>query len=178
MEVGRRYVLNKRVDVGLEIVEDDNGNFVLSGRTYTEGTGGWQSDPLLIKVDHKGNLIWAKAYNLGKDCDGGNQIVTTNDGGYVIVGWTYSQGFGDVDILVYKVDEDGNLIWAKVYGDKGIDEAVYITKLDEGYAIMASTNSFRDGFDILYFMINNYGNIMWSKVFREIKTKNMSLDQE
>jgi len=169
---GKAFSYKDYWDAGAFILEDKNGNFLVSGRSYRYITGkGWIANPIFIKVDSSGNLIWSRIFNCGDSNDGGDKIIEAIDGGYVVAGWTYSLGSGNEDFLVYKVDENGDLVWIKTYGKENLDEAVYITKTLNGYAIMGHTNSYRNGYDILYLNLDKNGGIIWSKRFGGEKDK-------
>jgi hypothetical protein len=60
-----------------------------------------------------GQVVWIKRYDLPAGNDWANEIIATNDG-YVVM-CKNSPGFGPSDLVVFKIDYDGNLIWAKRY---------------------------------------------------------------
>lgn len=158
---GKRFEYSNYRDVGVFLLEDSKGNILISGRSYKEDS----SHPILIKLDKNGNLAWTRIFNLGKSINSGNKIIEAHDNGYIIVGYTNSFGAGDQDLIVFKVDENGDLSWAKTYGSEKYEHAFYISKFDDGYAISSLTNSYRLGYDVLYFTIDKNGDLIWSKRF-------------
>lgn len=76
----------------------------------TTGSGNGAEDILLVKFDASGAIQWAHTFG-GGDEDIGNSVQQTSDGGYVLAGTTKSYGSGRTgrDIIVLKVDPDGNL---------------------------------------------------------------------
>lgn len=63
---------------------------------------------LLFHTDSLGNLLWTKNYKGTGSYNDLNYMSPTNDGGYVITGFTNSFGAGDYDIYFIKTDNLGN----------------------------------------------------------------------
>lgn len=59
------------------------------------------SDVLLIRIDHEGNIIDEREYG-GNLFDAGYSIVECADSEFVVTGLTYSYGIGNGDILFFK----------------------------------------------------------------------------
>ena len=81
-------------------VEDDNGDIFLSGGT--------PSQPVLVKLDAQGNLMWQKGMD---NCDGiMDLIIPENDPGKIIVGsrLNLGTGFGGTDYSITRWDTDFN----------------------------------------------------------------------
>ncbi|MEA2054718.1 MAG: hypothetical protein U9O96_06385, partial [Candidatus Thermoplasmatota archaeon] len=96
----------------------------------------------LIKTDRNGNEIWNKSFG-GKGDDIAEKIIQTNDGGYAIVGYTYSfNTLGDPDILVVKTDGKGELQWYKVLGGNKTEFGDDIIEIEDGYLISGITYSY------------------------------------
>ena len=69
-----------------------------------------------------GYSLWARVYG-GPGDDFNYEFKRTSDGGYIIVGQTFSFGAGDGDLLVMKLDSQGNIQWQKTYEGPGYDWA-------------------------------------------------------
>lgn len=93
-------------DEGRDIRRTSDGGYVIAGETQSEGAGG--SDVLLLKTDDKGNLLWKKTFG-GAQNDAAWHLQLTSDGGYVLIGYTESEGAGGSDVYVIKTDSDGNV---------------------------------------------------------------------
>jgi hypothetical protein len=74
-------------------------------------------DPLFLKLDSLGNLLWEQPLG-NPDCfDYASDIQATSDGGYVLTGMALCNGRNQV--LLIKIDPEGEILWQKylVEGD-------------------------------------------------------------
>jgi hypothetical protein len=134
------------------IVEDpsDHG-LVWAG--YGTGTG---TDMFIVKTDANGNTIWGKAIGGASD-EYGNDIITSSDGGFVVVGTSTSStlqpdGAGtDRNIVVTKVNSSGAHVWTNVIGATGGDEGASIIRTaDNGFAI---AGEYDDGTHVNFYFV-------------------------
>ena len=58
---------------------------------------------------------WDKVYG-GSGIERSKSLQQTFDGGYILAGITDSFGIGSYDILVFKLNSNGDIIWQKTYG--------------------------------------------------------------
>ena len=151
-------------DIAYSIVETNDGGYIIAGRTNSFGAG--SSDFLVIKLSYDGNILWTKTFG-GENIDIATFIQETNDGGYIVAGYTNSFGAGFFDFLVIKLSYDGNILWTKTFGGTGYDIATSIQETnDGGYIVAGYTNSFGAGSsDFLVIKLSYDGNILWTKTF-------------
>ncbi len=65
----------------------------------------------------------------------GNDVIELSTGGYLMTGYDKINGT-DQQVIVVKVDENGNLIWSNTYGQtKNIDEGKVVKEVSDGYLI-------------------------------------------
>lgn len=116
----------------LEVVED---NLIIENKTFEKFYGG-------------------ATYNEGYD------IISTQEGGYAIVGITNSYGAGAWDIYFLLLDEEGEVLVEKTYGGPLNDKAYSIIQTTNGgFAILGSTKSFGAGeADVYLVLIDKDGN--------------------
>ncbi|MCU0414200.1 MAG: T9SS type A sorting domain-containing protein, partial [Ignavibacteriaceae bacterium] len=127
-------------DWARDVIETSDGGFLITGDTRSFGLGGSQ-DVYLIKTNSGGNVEWAKSYG-GIGSDVGYGVVLSNDGKYLVAGYTNSFGFGGYDGLLMKVDTTGSIEWFRTYGGYTSD---YIYDLivgsDNGFALTGRRSS-------------------------------------
>lgn len=125
------------------------------------GSGGSGGDILLLKTDSIGNYKWSKLFG-GTFYEIGESVTQTNDGGYIIGGYTNSFGFGGDDAVLIKTDSLGNLQWANTYGDVWDDDGLSVIQtLDGGYALLGVTDmngSNSDSVEVLLIKTDASGN--------------------
>ncbi len=129
-------------DYGNCVKQTTDGGYVLVG--YTGSFGAGNSDVYVIKTNSGGDTIWTKTFG-GIMADFGNDIQQTTDGGYIIVGTTYSfYGTGNTsDVYLIKTNSVGDTLWSKMFGGVSIDEGHSVQQTsDGGYIISGFTWTF------------------------------------
>ena len=132
-------------------------------------------DVLLYKLTLNGDSIWIMQFSGDTLFQSGWECKQTRDKGFTITGSTHtydSQG----DVLLMKVDLNGNLQWEKHFGEVSKDLAVSIdTAIDGGYIIFGSTASFGTGTNTNNLFPNCYviktdslGVEQWSRTFGDV----------
>ena len=130
------------------------------------------------KVDTKGNLQW-RGYYGGTNNDRSHAVVRSDDGGFVMSGFTESSDYdinnsrGSYDFWVVKIDNTGNLVWENSFGGTGIERAQDIAKTDDGGFVITG-NTFSTDVDITnnngesdiwLIKIDALGNLVWETTF-------------
>ena len=87
------------------IIQTADGDFVVAGYTNSFGAGNY--DMYIAKLNSSGSLVWSKTVG-GIGDDQAQSISKTNDGGFVVAGYTESFGAGAKDIYIVKFDANGN----------------------------------------------------------------------
>jgi hypothetical protein len=149
-------------DLGRDIIATTDGNYMIVGSSNSPGLGA--SDANLIKIDPAGAVIWNKLYG-GNGHDYGNCTKQCPDGGYILLGQSFSYGAGNGDAYLVKTDANGDTVWTKTFGGSQSDEGVYITaNSDDSFTFVIRDSSFagRD-IDIGIVKTDKDGNEIWSK---------------
>jgi len=140
---------------GHSVYETPDGGAILGG---TFGAGFDCCRPWLIRLNADGSVRWHVTYD-APGLAGANNIVPTPDGGYVMSG----EG---IEFMVVKVDADGNVLWAKNYGDGGYTN-LRVVAAEDGNILVTGTTFLNaeirtNGRAVL---LDPDGNALWQKVY-------------
>uniref|UniRef100_A0A7V0Z5N3 PKD domain-containing protein n=1 Tax=candidate division WOR-3 bacterium TaxID=2052148 RepID=A0A7V0Z5N3_UNCW3 len=148
-------------EFGYGLQKSPDNSYVVVGSTNSYGAGG--NDVYLIKIDTLGNSVWEKTYG-GSGDDAGYSVKCTSDGGYIIAGTTKSFGDEDGDIYLLKIDNSGNLLWQKVYGDSSVEYGYDLAITENGYVITGMTGSSGAGLGDVWLLKTDFnGDTIWTK---------------
>ena len=151
-------------DRGYSVQQTSDGGYIITG-SYSAPFAVF-SDVYLVKTDSLGNLLWTKSFG-GLSNDVGRFVQQTFDGGYIIVGTTYSFGAGNEDIYLIRTDANGNSLWTKTFGGSNGDEGFFVQQTtDSGYIFTGRTYSFPPGYSDVYLVkTDENGDTLWTKTF-------------
>ncbi|MBI3502382.1 MAG: T9SS type A sorting domain-containing protein [Bacteroidetes bacterium] len=159
------------------VQQTSDGGFIIAGST--SGFGAGANDVYLVKTDSNGFQQWMKAYG-GTANDYASFAQQTNDGGFIVAGFTYSFSQGYDDVYILKTSSNGTLQWSKTFGSSGYDEGYSIQPTnDGGFIIGGMTTSFGAGYADMYILkTTSTGNLQWSKTFGGIQSEDASWTQQ
>lgn len=129
-------------DVAFALTLTNDNKILISGESSSPvGSGG--KDILIIKTDLDGNVEWSKLYG-GLLDDGSTGITLSLDGSIICSGYTWNGGAGLDDHFVLKLDNDGNIVWAKAFGGASFDhcKGKIVNTVDGGLAFTGFSKSF------------------------------------
>ncbi len=105
-------------DSAKSIQQTSDGGYIVAGSSDSIDIFGLKNngktDFYIIKLDEKGEIQWQRMYGGNAD-DVAHSIQQTNDGGYIIVGYSESEDIsgiknsGNGDIYILKLDQNGDL---------------------------------------------------------------------
>jgi hypothetical protein len=154
----------KQWDTGSAVAQCRDSGFIIAGYTQSFGKG-WH-DIYVVRTDRKGNLLWQKTFG-GSNEDGASSVLETVDGGFIIAGETMSFGSGDYDVLVIKIDAEGNLLWTNTIGGADCDGCQSIQQTyDGGFIMVGDTKSSGEGWhDVSLIKLDARGKVCWNRTY-------------
>ncbi|HLP20310.1 MAG TPA: T9SS type A sorting domain-containing protein [Chitinophagales bacterium] len=179
------------------VLQAPDGGYILAGWSCS-GISGDKTEPnwdttqhsqlfadyWIVKLDSLGIKQWDKRYG-GVESDVLQAIECTNDKGYILGGYSYSDIGGDKtqnpwssnaeDYWIVKIDSAGNKQWDKRFGGSWIDDLICLRQTqDGGYILGGFSGSPMDGDKSSnkpgYWLvkIDASGEKMWDKSFEPI----------
>jgi len=140
---------------GHSVYETADGGALLAG---TYGAGGACCQPWLIKLAADGSVQWHITYD-APGLAGANNIVPTRDGGWLMSG----EG---IEFMLVKLDANGNVLWAKNYGDGGYTH-MRVLEAGDGSILVTGATWLGDGGaqNGRALLLDPDGNVLWQNVF-------------
>jgi hypothetical protein len=130
-------------EVGYKAIQTTDGGYIILGSCEC-GSGG--KDIWLIKTDASGNEVWNKTFGGTYTDLPGYTLLQTSEGGYMIIGTTFSYGAGSYDIWLLETDTSGNELWNKTFGGPNLEWGNSISYTTDGGIIIAGvTESYGAG---------------------------------
>lgn len=147
------------------IIQTAGGDYVISGFSLDASSN--YNGAIVLKLNSAGNVLWAKKYSNSEDA--AFSIYPTSDNGFILTGNTKSINSVSYDILLLKIDSNGNQIWAKAMGGTQQDRGYSLIELPNGNIVTdASTFSFLNaGNDHCIMETDLNGNLKWFKTYRQ-----------
>ena len=135
-------------------------------------------DYWVLKLDPTGEINWARYYG-GSFTDSAFDFVETDNGNYIITGWSDSSDVditnnkGEYDFWILNISANGSINWKKNYGGTEIDLAYSMTTTTDGnFIIVGDTRSadtdisnFIGNADVWAIKIDSNGSIIWEKTY-------------
>ncbi|MCP4427395.1 MAG: hypothetical protein GY803_23145 [Chloroflexi bacterium] len=146
-------------DVGHAVRQTADGGYIVTG--YTKSFGARNYDTWLLKTDEAGNSQWQQFFGgLGDDRTiYGEQ---TDDGGYIMIGYTKSFKSVGWDVFLVRADSSGAVTWHKTFGGRAEDTGYTVRQTrDSGFILTGETYSSGEGGGDMYVIkVNQAGEII------------------
>ncbi|MDC6350537.1 hypothetical protein PP178_03160 [Zeaxanthinibacter sp. PT1] len=174
----RRYFGGSNNDRAHAVAKARDGGFVITGFSESDdfdvsGSKG-SYDFWVLKISDIGELLWERSYG-GSGIEISYDIAATEDGGYVIVGNSIngdgdvSVNYGESDVWIIKIDDNGSLLWERSIGGTGFDTARSINTGSNGDLIISGYSNSSDGHlhmnygenDAWVIRTNQQGELIW-----------------
>lgn len=163
-EWSRHYGNVDDLEVGYHVIETSDGNFLVSGGRYDASagaTGIW-----MVMTDALGDTLWTYYYNPDNRSCWPRCAVETVDSGFAITGQLYVPGHFS-DLLVLKLDRDGNFVSSWTYGDGRYQIGEYIAELPDSGFILAGQYDYgyTTGYDYWALRLTQGGSVVWDSSY-------------
>jgi hypothetical protein len=152
-------------DQGNGLTQLPDSSYAVTGTSAAFDNNSGQA--FLMITDSLGNQKWTKNYGgFGEDI--GVRVIHVPNDGFFIAGFSGSTSNGNFDFVLYKTDEQGNLLWEKMYG--GLDwEQLHDAALlsDGGLILVGETEGFSSQKkDIFMVRTTPLGDTVWTKTIQ------------
>ena len=132
-------------DNGIVVCGNFESKKINLGNENTIDNSGYNYNGIIIKYDSKGNLLWTKRLNENSNENMIKSITETDNGELILSGYVKNnieindnltlKAQGEKDGLIAKLDENGNIIWAKLVGGTEDEELLSITVVNDNKII-------------------------------------------
>jgi hypothetical protein len=143
------------------IIPANDGNMIIAGFN-TGGIGNY--DGYLTKVSPEGAVQWGYFYG-GIYSDGLYKVIPSTDGGYVATGFvgTYSDSY--TNLMILKVNENGEKLWLTTFGGDSIAQGFSVTSSGDGGYIACGfiQNNYGADRDLYLVKVTAGGGLVWQK---------------
>ena len=116
----------------LDIIQNQDSSYVICGFTSSFGNG--SADAYLVKIEANGQISWSKTY--GGIYDDGASNITKGINDELLISGYQAGADSYYDAYFFGVDNSGDTLWSKSYGNMYTDYGRYIHQFANGsYAI-------------------------------------------
>lgn len=152
-------------DAAYNAIQISSGEYIVTGKSRTAENN---DDMMVLKLSSKGVLVTsfgtAGVAIFGGGLDESSKFIQeTSDGGFIIVGNSFSNGSGQSDIYVVKTSDVGAKVWDTYIGNTRNDFANCVKQTSDGGFVIAG-NSYTSSSDIMVVKIspNTQGEVEWN----------------
>jgi len=148
-------------DWGYAVQQTSDSGCIVAGITNSFGNG---YQVYLIKTNAFGDTLWTRTYG-GVNIDRGYSVQQTQDGGYIVAG--YTGPYQNYDVYLIKTNAFGDTLWTRTYGGTGNDEGYSVQQTsDGGYIVAGYTASYGNGgSDVYLIKTNASGDTLWTRTY-------------
>lgn len=165
-------------EYGYCIKQTTDGGYIIVGESVSPNGGMITNnhgsyDSWVVKLNATGGVEWQNSLG-GSNYDRASSVQQTADGGYIVVGMTYSNNFdvtshyGSSDVWAVKLGSTGAIEWQKALGGSSVDEGFSIQPTSDGGYILCGVTYSTNGVVTTptggwIVKLNNIGTIQWQR---------------
>jgi hypothetical protein len=147
----------ENLDEGEEVKQTSDGGYIICGTTRSFGESIW-----VIRTDSAGSKLWDYRFEDGNGSRG-YSVQEDKGGGYIAAGMVYDN-LNHEDMLLIRIDADGNKIWDKTFDD-GTAQSVQQTT-DGGYILCGRSEAIGISQATSWLIkTDTEGNKLWDRMF-------------
>ena len=139
-----------------QMIETSDGGYLLCGNTSEEPPYSSYSDVYLVKTDEDGIQEWYSVDGVSGESESPSSVAETSDGGFIITGSFWYDGYNGFDVVLIKVNELGAFEWKQYYNleDGKSDRGLWVeTAPDGGFLVTGETQAFTTNYDYDAFIL-------------------------
>jgi hypothetical protein len=123
------------------------------------------NSPLVVKMDPAGNILWSK--EVGNNSGGFYCLTPTRDSCFVLAGSFSNPASSDNDILVVKMNSNGDTLWSRSINMGHNDICVSVRQTnDNGFILAGYSSKSNQPFHLaLAVKLDAAGNLVWDRIF-------------
>jgi hypothetical protein len=151
---------------GYSGLETEDGGFIFAGYSDSYGAGSDIKDGWIVRTDAKGVRIWDKTFGSNQSIDEIYSIVPTGTGNYMVLMNSIPIETGKSDIMLLEIDDKGETVWKKSFGEKSSEQGHSLAKTEDGYLIAGHVEGeMMTKWDMLLIHVDKEGNRKWEKTY-------------
>ncbi len=150
---------NDGEDKACAVLLTADGGYLISGWTNKK-QGATNYDIWILKLKITGEVEWQNVYG-GSWSEQAQAVCRTSDGGgYLVGGWTYSFGDGERSLWLLRLLSNGEVSWQKTFVDIVIQDNLAIKpEIDNGYSVQVYS-LLHNRFDIQELKLTDNGDVL------------------
>ena len=183
--IWQRTYGGSNMELGGAMLETQDGGFLLQLTTssndgdvvgFHDGPG--TQDHWLLKIDGSGGVVWSRALG-GSAFDSGGRLITTADGGFLVILQTESTDGditdyrGNIDCCLVKVSSTGSVLWSRCVGGTQRDNGFDILELSNGDIMLLGSTASSDvdialnqgSYDVFLAKLTSTGSLIWLRTY-------------
>jgi len=149
-------------DYPAEILVLEDG-YLIGGHTKSFGNQNDKYDFYLIRTDEMGNILWSETYGGGLN-EQMSSLRQTQDGGYIMSGFTQTWAQGIADGWIVRVNREGDTLWTRHYGGLTTDQFYCgVPTTDQGFIFSGFSSVYLKGDQLYVVKTDAGGDTLWTQ---------------
>ncbi len=155
------------LDYAHDIIETYDKELIMCGETQVTGSD-IHSSLWVVKLGADGKEIWNKTYDIDLWNYGTSLMEASDSSAIYVAGYTRNKSLINRDIVLLKLDKDGEMIWSKKIDWGAWDEATTIHETyDNGIVVAGFSSSGNDkSSDFAVTKLDADSTVLWTEVFK------------